>query len=115
MAYTEKVKQVLAKQIKDWSDVKGNLIHVEEYEDLILVFDDGRFAHYERSAWPDGSGSVSFSGSEPDIYNLSEAGLITPEEREAEKDLISQERKRWKEKHEREQYEVLKAKYDKAT
>lgn len=45
MFYTQKLKDVAEKQIVKRSEVKGNLIKlVVEIDNVVLVFDDGRFA-----------------------------------------------------------------------
>lgn len=79
--YTNKIQEVLAKQIKDDNRVNGRLSYAMVTDNhLFLRFDDLRWACCRWYAYPEGSGGIELMGNRPEIYELKEACLISHEE-----------------------------------
>lgn len=74
------VEAVLAKQITEEVEVKGNLLRVSckpwVHGGLILVFDDGRWACYDVCTNWDDAPETEFSTEPPDVHALQVAGLV---------------------------------------
>ena len=69
-------------QIKDSKDVHGALVRVycARYDScMILVFDDGQWAHYMAHYDGDGDSHIEFETSPPDLEEMLNAGLISNE------------------------------------
>lgn len=80
-SYTNKIREVLNKQIKDDNEVSGKLSYAMVTDNhLFLRFDDLRWACYYGYAFPEGGGSIELMGHSPEIYELKEACLIDNEE-----------------------------------
>lgn len=110
---TPRIKEVLARQIKEPDEVKGEVERVKVgYKWLILVFADGRFAYYTAVVTHEGAAEIDFDSSAPDAYALWSAGLITATDHDEWASLVAAEGKRAQEQRERELYLKLKEKYE---
>lgn len=79
----------MTEQIKDKKGVHGVLarVYCAHYENcLILIFEDGRWAHY--MAYDDGDGErhIEFEIETPDLKDLSNAGLLSDDEYQAQQE-----------------------------
>lgn len=85
--YTQKIKDVLTRQIKDINQVRGSVMCVKVRSDnQIIVFDDGRFAVFYIDDDPDDMRILLEKGGfEP--YLLHIAGLLTAEDWNEQQDL----------------------------
>lgn len=72
--FTDKVKDVLARQIRDEEKVAGTIAKVAEGRCLIIVFTDGKWVHYEEHY------GVHFASGCPLPDMLGAAGLLTEAE-----------------------------------
>ncbi len=110
---TQRIAEVLSRQIKEPEEVKGEVERVKVWGKwLIVVFADGRFAYYTAVVTDEDAAEIDFDGSAPDAYALWSAGLITATEHDEWASLVAAEGKRAQEQRERELYLRLKAKYE---
>lgn len=109
--YTERVKEVLAQQIRDEAKVVGNLIRTEWDDNLILVFDDGRWVCFTWYAYPEGGGGIVFKSDRPDIYELWAASLLTNQEYHEQLDHGRKYRAEQQELSDKKQLRRLQVKY----
>ena len=110
--YTERVQVVLAQQITELEDVKGNLVRACGDECVVLVFDDEQWAclttRYEYE-----DHLVGLSKNPPDIYHLWIAKLLTNLEYEEQIDCGKKYRVEQQELSDKKQLQRLQAKYGK--
>jgi hypothetical protein len=107
------VKEVLAQQITELEDVKGNLVRTWINEFTFLVFDDGRWAYLTWYAWPEGGGGTALESDRPDIYDLWMAELLTNQEYTEQLDHGREYRAKQQELSDKKQLQRLQAKYGK--
>lgn len=111
---TDVVAALLARQIKGDKDVVGHLsrIYCASYDNcLILIFEDGRWAHYCARVDYDGGETIEFESDRPEWAELFRAGLMTNDEYDTQLALERKELDQTRQQHELETLAKLKAKY----
>jgi hypothetical protein len=102
-------------QIKDKKDIHGALtrVYCARYDNcLILIFDDGRWAHY--MAYDDGDGDrhIELETDPPDLEELLHAGLLSNDEYLAQRAIENAARAQAQRTMELAALARLKAKYE---
>lgn len=112
--YTGHVQEVLAQQIVDHEDVKGNLVRIciDGDECVVLVFDDGQWASLAICFDYDDHG-IELSKDPPSIYALWTAKLLTVQEYAEQLDHDKKYRAKQQELSDKKQLRQLQAKYGK--
>ena len=77
--YVEEVKEVLAKQITIYEEIKGELIECDFGNRLHLKFKDGSWAMFVAFCEEDGGSGMYLIEDDPELYDLWTSGLISQE------------------------------------
>lgn len=116
--FTPEYADALAKRIKiPLADIKGDLERITlEYDHLILLFSDGRWAIFKNNYMGDGESVIEYIRGaydhEFESYALYHAKIINSKVYEAQRKLDEINDKNREEEADRARYEILKQKFE---